>query len=177
MNTINLIPPQIKIAEKNKKIFAEVFVIFIFMVIIGLIASTALFAINFFTSEETLRTNEMLVEEQTKLSELNAIEKDVVELNSKIEKITSLNQDRVLWSTVISELNHNTPAQLVISTCSLSSKDKKVSFSGSAETRREIVKFQEKLNAGTFFTNMTFDASTFSDSEGMYMFNMNGELK
>lgn len=177
MTTLNLIPPQIKSAENNKKIFSLVFSAFFVLILISIISYGALFAINYLTKNETAETNERLAEENAKLKNLEQVEKDVNEINAKLQKIASLQKDRTLWSQVLTDINHGTPEQLVMDSFAVTSKDKKVTINGSAETRRDIVKLQEKLNTSNFFTNIAFNTSSFTESEGMYTFTMNGELK
>lgn len=177
MSTINLIPPQIKSAENNKKIFSLVFSAFFVLILVTVITYGALFTINYLTKNETAETNERLAEESAKLKNLEQVEKDVNEINAKLQKISSLQKDRILWSQVLTDINHDTPEQLVIDSFTATTKDKKVTINGSGETRRDIVKLQEKLNTSNFFTNITFNTSNFAESEGMYTFTMSGELK
>lgn len=177
MNTLNLIPPHIKSAESNKKIFSLVFTGFFILILIAGISYGALFTINYLTKNEIAETNQRLTEENTKLKDLEQIEKDVNEINAKLQKIASLKKDRVLWSQVLTDLNHNTPEQLVVNSFAVTTKDKKVIINGSAETRRDIAKLQEKLNVSNFFTNIIFNTSSFTESEDMYTFSMSGELK
>ena len=177
MSTLNLIPPQIKSAENNKKIFSLIFSAFFILILIAVIAYGALFTINYLTKNEIAEANERLAEENAKLKNLEQVEKDVNEINAKLQKIASLQKDRVLWSQVLTDLNHDTPEQLVMDSFTVTTKDNKVTISGSAETRRDIAKLQEKLNSSNFFTNIAFNTSSFAESEGMYTFTMNGELK
>lgn len=177
MDTLNLIPPQIKLAEKNKKLFSVLSTTLILLIVMASITFGALFAINYFTNNEIAQVNQSLAEEKAKLKNLEQIENDVIAINSKLEKITTLQKDRILWSSILADLNHDTPEQVVIDTFTTGATDLKVTINGSAETLRDIVKLQVKLGTSSHFSNLIFNNSNYSESEGMYSFTMNGELK
>jgi len=177
MSTINLIPPQIKAAERNRKIFSLVFSILAILVLMIAFCYGAIFALDYFAQEELGKTKEALAEEQAKIKNLEQIETEVNGINARLTKIGNYQKDRILWSKVMTDLNHSTPEQLKIDTFSAGTKDKKLTISGAAETRRDIVKLQEKLGTLAYWTNINFNSSTYAATESMYSFTMAGELK
>jgi Tfp pilus assembly protein PilN len=177
MSTINLIPPQIKAAERNRKIFSLVFSILAILVLMIAFCYGAIFALDYFAQEELGKTKEALAEEQAKIKNLEQIETKVNGINARLTKIGNYQKDRILWSKVLTDLNHSTPEQLKIDTFSAGTKDKKLTISGAGETRRDIVKLQEKLGTLGYWTNINFNSSTYSATESMYSFTMAGELK
>ena len=177
MATINLIPPKIKAAKRNKKIFSQIYFALVILIAMAAISYGALFALDYFANQELSKTKLALAQEKAKLKNLEPIEKDVQAINSKLQKISTLKKDRVLWSLVLIDINHSTPQQLKVDSFAAGTKDNKVTFTGAAETRRDIVEFQTKLNTSNFYNNFTFDSSSYSESESMYTFTMNGVLK
>lgn len=177
MSTINLIPPQIKAADKNRKIFSFVSSILVILVIMLIFCYGALFVLDYFSKNELGETKETLADEQNKLKSLESIETEVNAINTRLTKIGNYQKDRILWSKVLTDLNHSTPEQLKMDTFSAGTKDKKMTITGAAETRRDIVKLQEKLGTLGYWTNIKFNSSTYSETEQMYSFSMSGELK
>lgn len=177
MSTINLIPPQIKAADRNRKIFSLVFSILIILILMTVFSYGAIFALDYFTKNELAGTKQSLAEEQAKVKNLEDIETEVNAINSRLTKINNYQKNRVLWSQVLLDLNHSTPEQLKIDTFVSGTKDKKLTINGAAETRRDIVKLQEKLGALSYWINLNFNTSTYSETESMYTFTMTGDLK
>lgn len=177
MSTINLIPPQIKAAERNRKIFSLIFSILIILLLMAIFSYGAIYALDYFSKDELAKTNQSLAEEQAKVKNLQEIETEVNAINSRLTKIGNYQKDRVLWSGVLLDLNHSTPEKLEINTFNSGTKDKKLTISGSAETRRDIVKLQEKLGTLGYWTNLNFNSSSYSETESMYNFTMTGDLK
>lgn len=177
MSTINLIPPQIKAADKNRKIFSFISSILAILIIMLVFCYGAIFALDYIAKDELGKTKETLADEQNKLKNLEDIETEVNAINSRLTKIGNYQKDRVLWSGVLADLNHSTPEQLKMDTFSASTKDKKLTITGAAETRRDIVKLQEKLGTLGYWTNLNFNSSTYSETEQMYSFSMTGDLK
>lgn len=177
MSTINLIPPQIKAADRNRKIFSLVFSILLILVLMLIFAYAAVFALDYFAKDELGKTNQTLAEEQAKLKNLADIETEVNGINARLTKISGYQKDRILWSKVLTDLNNSTPEQLKLDNFSAGTKDKKLTISGAAETRRDIVKLQEKLGTLSYWTNLNFNSSTYSETEQMYSFTMTGDLK
>ena len=177
MSTINLIPPQIKAADRNRKIFSFASTVLAILVVMLIFCYGAIFALNYITQDELGKTNETLAEEQAKLKNLEEIETEVNSINTRLTKISTYQKDRILWSGVLADLNHSTPEQLKIDTFAAGTKDKKLTITGAGETRRDIVKLQEKLGSLGYWTNLKFNSSTYSETEQMYSFTMAGELK
>ena len=177
MSTINLIPPQIKAADKNRKIFSFTSTILVILVVMLIFCYGAIYALDYIAKDELGNTKQSLAEEQAKLKNLEPIKTEVNDINARLTKISNYQKDRILWSKVITDLNHSTPEQLQIDTFSAGTKDKKLTIAGASETRRDIVKLQEKLGSLDYWTNLKFNSSTYSESEAMYSFSMTGELK
>lgn len=177
MSTINLIPPQIKAADRNRKIFSLVFSILLILVLMLIFAYAAVFALDYFAKDELGKTKQTLAEEQAKLKNLTEIETEVNDINARLTKISEYQKSRVLWSKVLTDLDNSTPEQLKMDTFASGTKDKKLTISGAAETRRDIVKLQEKLGTLSYWTNLNFNSSTYSETEQMYSFTMTGDMK
>lgn len=177
MSTINLIPPQIKTADRNRKVFSFASSVLVVLVLMLAFCYGAIFSLNYSTKNKLGKISETLANEQAKLKNLEKIETEVNSINARLSKISGYQKDRILWSKFLADLNHSTPEQLKLDTFAASDKDKKLTISGAAETRRDIVKLQEKMNALGYWTNLKFNSSTYSETEAMYSFTMTGELK
>lgn len=177
MSTINLIPPQIKAADRNRKIFSFASTILVIIAIMLIFCYGAIFALDYLAKNELGQTNQTLAEEEAKLKNLESIETEVKDINARLTKIGDYQKGRVLWSKVLTDLNHSTPEQLKMDSFAAGTKDSKLTISGAAETRRDIVKLQEKLGTLSYWTNLKFNSSSYSTTEQMYTFTMTGELK
>lgn len=177
MSTINLIPPQIKLAEKNKKIFSVVSITAVVLILMSAISLATLWLMDYYSANELAKSKESLAEEKAKVKNLEPIQQEVNDINARLQKIDALRKEQVLWSLVLTDLNHSTPEQLRTDTFAINTKDKKVNITGSAETRRDIVKLQTKLGTLSYLTNLVFSNSSYSENDGMYTFTMTGEFK
>ncbi len=177
MAEINLIPPKLKTATRNRQITGLAFTYCTILILMTAFVFAALFGINSITIAELQQTNQILEAEKSKAEKLEPIEQDVLSINAKILKLITLKNQRTEWSKVLSDFNHSTPEMVQTTTLTISTKDKKVAISGSAESRRDIVKLSTKLGSLGYFLNLTFPTSTYNESENMYLFNMTGEMK
>ncbi len=176
MSTINLIPPKIKRGQHIKKIAGIVFSSLFVTTLIIIITFTAIYGINYYLESALEDTKNELSEAKAKVAGLKSVEEDVDNINAKIKKIDGLRSDNVNWEVLVSDFNASIPDQTRIDTLSIDWENQAMSLSGIGETRREIVKLQEKLNASDYFDNLSFSTSAYSDSYQAYSFSMTGEV-
>lgn len=176
MATINLIPPKVKKEQYIKKISSIVFSSLFVALLILVITFVALYGINYYLETALTESEEDLSEAIAKVTSLKTIEEDVNEINAKIKKINGLKDDNLDWNILIDDFNASIPDQVRCDVVNVDLDSALISISGIAESRREIVKLQEKLNASNYFENLGFSTSSYSNSYNAYSFNMSGEI-
>jgi Tfp pilus assembly protein PilN len=174
--TINLIPPQIKREQKLRCYAALVNIVFSVVAIMALLIYAALFLTNQYISSALADAKSQLLEQQTKNKELKPVEDAVNSINAKLKKINDLKSVESDWPKAISDINESTPLEVQLTSVLLDRKEKKVSISGFAETRRDIVKLQTKLLGLGYFGNLTFNSSAYNQTDQMYNFTLSGDI-
>jgi len=176
MSVINLIPPKIKREQYIKKIAGIVFSSLFVMTLILLITFIAIYGINYYLEQVLANTEQELSEAEAKVASLETIEEDVNTINAKIKKIDGIMSDNVNWDVMINDFNSSIPDQVKINILTIDWENQTISMTGIGETRREIVKLQEKLNASSYFENLNFSTSAYTSTYEAYSFNMTGEV-
>ena len=176
MPTINLIPPRIKREQYVKKIASIVFSSLFVATLIIIITFIAIYSISYYLESILSNTKIELSEAEAKVASLQSVEEDVNSINAKIKKIDGIRSDNVNWDILINDFNSSVPDMVRVDTLSIDWENQDISISGIGETRREIVKLQEKLNASEYFDNLSFSTSAYSDSNQAYSFSMKGNV-
>lgn len=175
--TINLLPPKLKQEKEFKKISKTVvlFLSFLFLILIGFTASI------YFADQQvkgkSRNDNDKISEEEASLLKLKPIETKVNIINSKLDKISQIDSKRAYWSVLIKDLAGDTPQKVQIKTLSADKNTNRIDITGSAQTRRDIAAFKEKLEASNYFKNVTFYTSSLETQSNEYTFTMSCELE
>jgi len=176
MSIINLIPPKNKKKQYVKKVANIVFSSLFVVTLILLITFSALYGINYYLEDALKNSKQELIEAEAKIANLKSVEEDVDNINAKIEKIDNLKSASINWKTIINDFNSSVPDQIRVDSLSIDWENQIISISGIGESRREIVKLQEKLNASEYFDGLSFSTSAYSNSHQAYSFSMTGEV-
>lgn len=176
IQSINLIPPQIKREQKLGRFSALVTLVFLTLTIMTVLVYCGLYLTNKYISYELADARERLSEQQTKNKELKPVEDAVDLINTKLKKISELKSAEPDWPQIIIDINASAPSQVQLTSILLDRKDKKVSVSGFAESRRDIVKLQTKLLTLEYFSNLTFNSSAYNQTDQMYNFTLSGDI-
>ena len=172
---INLIPPKLK-KEKEFRKTTGIFFVFLNMILIVLIiVTTTCLMANYFYKKDLKNIKNQINEQNLTLSKYGDLKKEVKTVNTKLDIINNIDATRVLWSNIIAELGRCTPVEVQIKT--LSSKDNKISLTGTAATRRDIAKFKEKLESSKNFKNVIFTSSSLNEQSNDYGFDLNCEIE
>ena len=177
MTTLNLIPPEKKQEQQLRSISRVIMTFFALAIIITIFLGGLGYAINYYSKSELAKAKENLSEQEFKISKLKSIEDDVNLVNAKLKKIDTLRKDNASAILMMQNFNASVPTEAQISSLQIDRKGKKVSISGFAETRRDIVKLQSKLEESEYYKNIVFNTSTYSESTANYSFNMTGEIE
>lgn len=176
MSTINLIPNYLKKEQAVNQISGLIFVSLFTLLVMGIIIFGALFATNYFTENQLTETKISLSEQELRNQSLKPISDDVKLINGKLKKIASIKDSKVDWNIFLTQINSSVPEKVQISTLQADRKTKKIAITGKAETRRDIVKLQKKLETLEYFKNLTFSASSLNEQDSNYTFNLAGDF-
>lgn len=176
MSTINLIPNYLKKEQAVNQISGLVFVSLFTLLVMGIIIFGALYVSDYFVKEQLTNTTLSLSEQELKNQSLKPISDDVKLINSKLKKISLIKDSKVDWNVFLTQINLSVPEKVQITSLQADRKVKKVTLTGKAETRRDIVKLQKKLETLEYFKNLTFNASSLNEQENNYTFNLTGDF-
>lgn len=175
-STINLIPPKIKLEQKIKRIERSVFLTIFVILLMTLLVYGGLYYAQISISTQLAKTKQELSETEMKVESLKDVENQINTINAKLTKITTLKKQNISWSDVIAKLNASTPEKVKINSFQADRTAKKLTINGAAETRRDIVKFQTKLDSIGYFANLSFSTSTYNETEQYYTFTLTGDI-
>jgi len=175
--TINLIPPKFKKERAIKRTFG--IVIFGFVALgLMVIAVTAIFLLsNVFAQNDIKNINMKIQDQQATILKYKELEDDINSTNGKLKKLDSLSSKKIFWSMVLTDLANSTPEKIQITNFSISQITAKGTLNGIAETRRDIAKFKEKLEASNYFKNVGFSASSYQEATNDYTYTMSLEIE
>ena len=176
MATINLIPDYLKKEQSANQFSGLIFSSLFVLLIMGILIFGAFFFGNYFVEGQLKETNQSLSEQELRNANLKAISEDVKLINSKLKKISTIKDSRLDWNKFLADLNSSVPEKVQITSLQADRKTKKVTIIGRAETRREIVKLQKKLETLDYFKNLTFNASSLNEEDQDYTFNLTGDF-
>jgi Tfp pilus assembly protein PilN len=174
---INLIPPELKRIRNTERLLRKALRIAVVVAILILATSGVLFYVNSNASREIGRIESDLERLTTENDQYANLEDEIADINKKLVKIDGVEKNRILWSSVLTELARCTPAKLSLGTLSLSQDNKKVTLTGVAETRRDIALYKEKLDASDLFKNVLFSSSAVNETDQNFTFSLSAELE
>ncbi len=158
MKTINLLP---KAEQKEIKLelIAHQLLNFWFWIVGSMLL---LFALSLITSVQ-LRTSiadtelEIIKSKEALSSATNQqLERQVVNLNSEIDKVKLLRSQHYYWSNGLIELANILPSDMVIDLLFLDRASGKVDVSGIAEDRESVLKFWSDMHKSKYFKDINF---------------------
>ncbi|MFA5926795.1 MAG: PilN domain-containing protein [Patescibacteria group bacterium] len=175
--SINLLPPKLKKQKGVEKKLRSVLLGLIYLAAMILVLSGVLFSFNIVNKNELDQVIARTEAYKTEAKAYSEIKEKITKTNSKLDKISQIDNNRVLWSVIIAEIEILTPAQVTIRTMDLSHDSKIINTVGKAESRYDVVLFKDKLEASPFFKNVTFSSSSFNPDENNYSFALKFELE
>ncbi len=163
---INLLPPELKLKRINDKkraslIGISIVIVFVFIIIgvVGLAFKENIKA-NLNTTKSNLEQDNILANEDKKIQELALL------INDRWQATQSVDEERVLWSQVLQELNNSAPFDVQFENINAQvGETPNFILQGNTTTEREIIKFNEKLENSIFFNNVSFKSSSLTKNE------------
>jgi Tfp pilus assembly protein PilN len=176
--TINLIPPKLK-KERQLETYVKAGTSYLGLVLfILLLVSATIFISNQLTEYDIASTKTKIEATNEQIAKYKEVETSLNKINSKMEKISSQEENNVIWSKVAQELGNSTPIEVQVLSLTLKSDNRSINVSGMAKTRRDIAKMKEKMEDSGFFKNITFSSnSVYNSTQDLFSFTLNGELE
>ncbi len=152
MITINLLPEEYKkefAYEKTKRFFTFVFLSLYFIVIVF---SLLLFGAYFFLKVELSTWQEKIDAEKTdeKVKRILGLEETIKLTNKKIQTINNAKKEKTEVSKLIESIIPAVGDRIYLTSLSLNADAKKVSLSGFALSRDDVLKFESFLKNSQF---------------------------
>ena len=180
MTGINLLPKQLKEekekAQLNFKVGVVCFSLLLIFIlgIIGLEAANQILALSLKASQTQMQF------EEKEIAKLSSIEQKANQLNEILGLLDNLEKNQLLWTKILKEMASCTPSALQISSLTINTKTApNFNIQGVAASRREIAKFKEKLEASSYFKNVSFVSSgqIQTDKGTAFNFNLTSDLE
>ncbi len=175
--TINLIPPQSKKERRAKQTMAGFYISLTAILLFLLIISGLIYLTNSYVLSDLTGYDQKMTEKTEQISKYKNLESQIRQTNLKLDVLKKTDSDRIIWSEIFDELAGSTPTKVQISSLSTDKTTKKVSLSGTAETRKEIADMKDQLELSPIFKNVTFSSSTYNADKQTYSFSLDSELE
>jgi Tfp pilus assembly protein PilN len=156
---INLIPNKSKKNQTSTKAYT-----FTIMIGIAILVLTLTYATMLYVQNKSLQKNfevsaENLAKTESKLKTLSDIEKPLINIQDRLSIIKQLEENGVDWNGIIKSIGDTLPQEDKITSITASSlEDRKVTISGSAKTRRDAIRFYEKLKTNQNFSDTNLES-------------------
>lgn len=178
---INLLPSKDKLRQRQIKLNARILTL-CFLALAAFIASAIiLFSYLANLKLEINSINQEIKTTQTRLAEYQETEKKAQTINDRINNVKTLGSKGIDWNQFIDYFNALVPQGVQITTIKASSASpSKLEVGGNASSRREALKFFEKLKADPGFTNttlLTLTASTNPESSQAVQLSISADIR
>ncbi len=156
MLELNLLPPQEKKEAELANLTRLVTSLSIWFLAF-LIIFTLLLASTFFYLSILLRAQNRLIEirqSDPKAQRLVEIEKKIKQANSRLSQIHLKQKDLILWVPLLEEMAELTPGRIYLTSFSYQLAENQIYLSGWANTRDNLLTFQDSLEESPFFVEV-----------------------
>lgn len=167
MVNINLLPPELKLkriaAKRDASLVGICIVVILIFIVIGIVSRSVQSTINDYltNSKAEVDKNNVNLDDYADLQDL------ALTINDRAKAAAEINNTRVSWSQVLSEIAINTPIDVQISNLNAnSSKSPNFILQGNTTQERQIIVFKEKLENSVMFKNVNFKSSSSSSDSG-----------
>ncbi|MFA6493087.1 MAG: PilN domain-containing protein [Patescibacteria group bacterium] len=166
MININLLPPELKyqriVAKRNASLMTVCIVIIFIAIIIGVISKSLQSTVETYLSS----TKNNIQKNSESLDRYQDLQNLAVFINDRWQTTQGIEKKHVYWSQVLQELSNSAPSDVQFeSLVATTEKTPNFVLQGNTTTEREIIKFKEKLEATSFFKNVSFKSSSLSPDE------------
>ena len=170
--TINLIPPKIKKQRKAENILDRILSYFGIYLAFFCFLFVTLYISETYIRNSIATTNKQIEEENRKIAEFKDTEESIKQINSKLKKIDSIENEKIYWSLLIDSIAKSSPENVQIKSITTSSESNTISISGYAVNRREIAKIKDKMEDSKYFKNVNFSTSNYDEAKNNFTFNI-----
>lgn len=169
MLTINLLPPQQRLAEEEKESTRKI--VFSFIILFFILAASwiMLFSVNQIIKQGAdLQKTEIESYDRYFAQENNKkIEQDVENINKALSRISTIEKNKTVWSDTLIELSKIAPRDIRFSNIKLDKQEKTITILGLAKTREEFLQFQNDIEKSEYFEKVVSPASNIISPENI----------
>lgn len=175
--SINLLPPQIKEKEIQRKINIRVFKLFLIFVFILVFLNLLIWLTNNIIEVRLNLSKTKIQNLEKQIAQYKDIEGKALFIKDRLNKGREIEKERIAYSTVLKSLANLTPSNVKIETVNISNKD--INVSAQAASEEEVVKFQRSLERDELFSNVYIQSSTLAGGEqgGSIKFALKANIK
>jgi len=157
MKFINLLPEtelkelKLEFASKHLLKFFVVSLISLLILILGAVS------VNVLIKSQIAANNIEISELQAQLnsSDNQALQKEIIGLNSQIKNISVINQQHYLWSKALTELGNLAPSDLHIDLLTVD-RTGQIVINGTTDDRDSVLTFWSNVKKSRYFMNINF---------------------
>jgi Tfp pilus assembly protein PilN len=156
---LDLLPKERKEEMEKNRIFWKIFrqeILFLLPVvifIITLVTTNFILKIQLDSLEKTGSTEQS----QDKYRELKNYEEKFRKVNSQVSAISNFQEGHLYWYRALSQISDVVPEGVYVNT--FVTKDFKVSLSGKAKTREDLISFQDRIKSNECLKNLNVPLS------------------
>lgn len=156
MIRLNLLPPKEKKELKWADLNQLVIILSVWLLFFLLLSSLFLIGSYSYLSN-LLKKQGVLIEirqDDPKIQHLLELENKVQQANRKIERIYLKQKELILWVPLLEEISELIPGKLYLKTFIYQPNTNQISLSGQANTRDDLIRFENSLKQSPYFTEI-----------------------
>ncbi|MBX4204987.1 MAG: PilN domain-containing protein [Candidatus Doudnabacteria bacterium] len=180
MKITNLLP-QSELKGLRLLLASKLLVKFFIVIAISLTAFFLMtMAVRFYIEGSITESQSRIGELQRQLSSSDnqALEKQVLNLNTQIRNIKSANQQHYYWSKALVELGNITPVGMHLNTLDVDRASGKLVVEGVSDNRDDVITFWSNVTKSSYFQNINFPLNNLesaADTEFTFTFSIKPE--
>ncbi len=178
--TINLLPPELKLKRTQGKQNAHIFSLCFIAIAIVIAICIVLFSYMTTVKYNLQTIKDGITSKKTQISKFQDLEKNVEQIKLAIDYVKTLNSQSVDWNNFFTQFGTIVPQNVQITSFQAATgTTSTLEIAGQASSRREALKFYEKLKISPLFSKVTLLSLTKSstDKKTQFTFTLNADIR
>lgn len=167
--TTNLLPPKQKseIRFERTQSFIIMGIVSVFIVTFSIIALFFGMEILVENKLKIIQDQVMAKEEQIEKEKVGKLETDIKDLNRYLKRLDGIQKGHLYWSDILKNLIELVPGGVKIASLSANQEDRRIEIQGNANTRDQLLNFEENLRNSKIFEGVESPLSNIVKKENV----------
>lgn len=180
MKQINLLPES-ELKELHLELASKQLLKFFSLLVISLLLLFVLGLATRYLIKTSISANDIQVEQlqkQLASSDNQALQKQLIDLNSKMKNLQLLNQKGYHWSEALTEIGNLSPADFHLDLLTLDRSTGEIVMNGTTDRRASVIDFWSAVHKSKYFSKINFPLNNLekaTDTPFTFTFYLNPE--